>query len=81
MNEVTKVRYGASKQHEIEMVVCSCGARHKGKNGLKRFLDRHPRLCSERSSERREFAKQLAAGTRSVDDSANWKQEDEDNAI
>ncbi len=44
------------------LFVCSCGATSP-KRGLKRFLDRHPRICDER----RRFAKELARGTRSVD--------------
>jgi len=46
---------------------CSCGAK-SGKDGLKRFLSRHPATCSKR----REFSKQLAAGTRSVEDDLSY---------
>jgi hypothetical protein len=44
-------------------VMCSCGARAEAKD-RRRFLSRHPKLCSER----RRFSQQLANGTRSVDD-------------
>jgi hypothetical protein len=39
--------------------VCSCGAK-SGRGGHGRFLERHPKLCSER----RAFAKQLAQTVR-----------------
>lgn len=42
---------------------CSCGAKAPPKD-RKRFLARHPKMCSER----REFTRQLAQGTRCVDD-------------
>ena len=41
---------------------CSCGASAR-KSEVKRFLSRHPRICSER----RRFAQQLAQGTRCVE--------------
>ena len=44
-------------------LVCSCGAR-SGKNGVKRFNSRHPEMCSSR----REWARQLAKGTRCVEE-------------
>jgi hypothetical protein len=44
-------------------LVCTCGAR-SGKNGVNRFNSRHPEMCSSR----REWARQLAKGTRHIDD-------------
>lgn len=48
------------------MPECSCGAKAKRANGrnAKRFLRRHPALCSAR----RKFAQHLAQTTRVVDD-------------
>lgn len=45
---------------------CSCGA-VSAKSGHGRFLRRHPKLCSV-AQEKREFSKQLAGSTRSVED-------------
>ena len=45
---------------------CSCGA-VSGKNGIPRFLKRHPKLCAD-VQEKRQFSHELAAGTRSVED-------------
>lgn len=42
---------------------CSCGANAEPKD-RKRFLKRHPSMCSER----REFTRKVAQGTRCVDD-------------
>lgn len=44
-------------------IQCSCGSKAEPKD-RNRFLKRHPRICSER----REFTKQIARGTRCVDD-------------
>jgi hypothetical protein len=44
------------------VLTCSCGAKCKP-GAERRFRERHPKLCSERH----EFARQLAQGTRSVD--------------
>ena len=43
--------------------VCTCGAK-SGRDGLKRFLERHPAKCEER----RAFSKELAGGTHCVED-------------
>lgn len=54
-----------------DKIVCQCGASSsKASKELKRFLKRHPAKCSER----REFSKQLAEGTRSVDADENAPQ-------
>ena len=58
MNKV--IRYGSKNKR----AACSCGASAGGRHSVPRFLRRHPSLCSER----REFSKQLASGTRSVED-------------
>mgnify|MGYP001581959160 FL=1 len=42
---------------------CSCGAKCADGSKRTRFLERHPRLCSERQ----DFTRQLAQGTRSVE--------------
>lgn len=55
---------------EVSFIVCKCGARLRTTAPdweHRRFMKRHPKLCSERKA----FAKQLAAGTRSVED-AKW---------
>jgi hypothetical protein len=45
-------------------LVCTCGAKAQDNSSeSKRFKKRHPGKCSER----RDFTKQLAQGTRSVD--------------
>ena len=49
---------------ERGVFVCSCGAECRERKDIVRFLRRHPRLCSER----REYTKQLARGTRCVED-------------
>lgn len=43
---------------------CSCGAKSEAKD-RNRFLKRHPGKCSER----REFTRKIANGTRCLDDS------------
>jgi hypothetical protein len=51
---------------QSSMLVCSCGATApNNKRYVKRFLERHPKLCSERK-EREDFTGQLAQDTRSV---------------
>lgn len=51
--------------HDNGWIACSCGATVPDNPRYRaRFLKRHPTLCSER----REFAEQLATGTRSVDE-------------
>jgi hypothetical protein len=46
------------------ILTCSCEATARNTPGeARRFLKRHPKLCSER----RAFTKRLAGGTRSVD--------------
>jgi hypothetical protein len=44
-------------------LLCSCGAKCSSPKDHKRFHARHPKLCAER----RDFARQLAQGTRSVE--------------
>ncbi len=49
--------------------LCSCGAKAKP-GDTKRFLKRHPALCSARqqsADQRKAFSKQLAQGVRCVD--------------
>ena len=47
----------------VNLTCGTCGARCTEEKDAKRFLRRHPALCSERAA----FTKQLAAGTRCVD--------------
>lgn len=54
----------AKSEDNAGLVCVNCGAIGLPKNRA-RFLKRHPKLCKERA----DFAKQLAAGTRSVPDS------------
>lgn len=55
--------YVTSTDPDTGDVSCSCGA-SAPRTESKRFLKRHPKLCSER----RRFAMELAEGTRCVDD-------------
>lgn len=50
-------------EDKLTVTKCSCGAICAGKNGLKRFKERHPKMCSER----RAFAKLLAGRVNSVE--------------
>lgn len=53
-----------TKSAQINRICCTCAAKVKvGGKEEKRFLRRHPRLCTER----KEFNQQLAKGTRSVE--------------
>lgn len=78
--EIMKAKYegnGTGKYTVIKtemitgVLVCGCGAVCDDPKDRKRFLRRHPVKCSER----RAFAKELAAGTRSVDSEARHPEE------
>lgn len=56
--------------HPDGSVHCSCGATADRKDS-RRFLRRHPALCNVKAAEeeeKREVSKELARGTRAVDD-------------
>jgi hypothetical protein len=53
---------------------CPCGARcYNNSREARRFRLRHPVLCQAR----KQFTKQLAAGTRSVDADERWQADNE----
>jgi hypothetical protein len=59
--------------HSVQLTegiyICTCGAKALKKQDFKRFLSRHPSLCSKTQKEKQvklDFTKQVAQGTRSV---------------
>ncbi len=48
----------------VELVCTVCGATCTERKDMRRFERRHPALCAER----KEYTKQLAQGTRAVED-------------
>jgi hypothetical protein len=56
---------GLKRQRRLQCSVCGALGELKER---KRFLSRHPAKCAAARAERKEFAHQLAQGTRSVDD-------------
>ena len=59
--------HGITFDMEDGRLVCECGAEAALKNKA-RFLRRHPLMCRYHKAERYRFVRQLAEGTRSVDD-------------
>jgi len=60
--------HGIELEMEDNRLLCiNCGAEAPLKKKA-RFLRRHPMACVRAKLERRKFVKQLAEGTRSVDD-------------
>lgn len=62
----------AEGQHTAFAFICSnCGASCTEKRKLKRFLERHPSLCTQKQAadaQRAAFTRQLASDARCVED-------------